>query len=246
MYDYALGGKDNYQADRETAEEVRESLPSALLAVQENRKFMRRTVRYLLKAGIRQFIDVGCGLPGRGNVHDLVHAHDPLAAVVYVDNDPVIVNHFQALLSSSGTAQVLLADARRPKEILGSPSVTELIDFGRPVGVLLCAVLHYIPDEDDPPGIVGAFTAAMAPGSHLVFSHYHADGLSPGDRAVTAEFAEKMGITMARRSHEEIAAMFGELELLEPGLVQPSQWRPDRPQREPSGWLLAGVGVKRP
>jgi hypothetical protein len=245
MYDYALGGKDNYLVDREASEQVRESLPTVLRAVQENRKFMRRAVRHLLSAGVRQFLDIGCGLPGRGNVHDIVYAHDPFAAVVYVDNDPVIVNHYRALLSSSGTAVVLLADVRRPDEILGSPSVTELIDFDRPIGVLMCALLHYVDDEDDPAGIVRTFTSRMAPGSHLAVSHYHAGGLSPEEQAITAEIAEDMGITMARRQREQIEGMFGELELLDPGLVPPTLWRPDRPQREPTGWLLAGVGIKR-
>jgi SAM-dependent methyltransferase len=245
MYDYALGGKDNYLVDREASEQVRESLPTALLAVHENRRFMRRAVRHMLAAGIRQFMDLGCGLPGRGNMHDIVHAHDPLAAVVYVDNDPVIVNHYRALLSSSGTAAVLLADVRRPEEILGSPMVTELIDFDGPIGVLMCALLHYVDDEHDPAGIVRAFTSVMAPGSHLVLSHYNADGLSADDQALTAKIAEDMGITMARRSDEQIESMFGELDLLDPGLVPPSLWRPDRPYPEPTGWLLAGVGVKR-
>lgn len=245
MYDYALGGKDNYLADREASQQVRESLPSSLLAVHENRRFMRRAVRHMLAAGIRQFMDLGCGLPGRGNMHDIVYAHDPLAAVVYVDNDPVIVNHYRALLSSSSTAAVILADVRRPDEILGGPPVTELIDFDEPMGVLMCALLHYIADEEDPAGIAGAFISAMAPGSHLALSHYNADGLSPDDQAITAKIAEDMGITMAERPRERIEAMFGELDLLDPGLVPPTLWRPDRPFPEPTGWLLAGVGVKR-
>jgi hypothetical protein len=245
MYDYALGGKDNYLVDREASAQVRGSLPTALLAVQENRRFMRRAVRHLLSAGVRQFMDVGCGLPGRGNVHDIVYAHDPLAAVVYVDNDPVIVNHYRALLSSSSRAVVILADVRRPDDILGSPPVTELIDFDEPIGVLMCALLHYVDDEDDPAGIVRVFTSAMAPGSHLVLSHYNADGLSVEEQAITAKIAEDMGITMARRPREQIEGMFGELDPLDPGLVPPTLWRPDRPQPEPTGWLLAGVGVKR-
>src|SRR5262249_34382454 len=139
MFDYALGGKDNYRADREASEMVRAVLPTTLNAVRENRQFMRRAVRYLLSIGVRQFLDLGCGMPGRGNVHDLAHAADPAATVVYSDMDPVIVNHYQALLSGSETANALLADVRRPREILSSPTVTELIDFGRPVGILMTA-----------------------------------------------------------------------------------------------------------
>jgi len=200
MYDYALGGKDNYQADREASKQVREILPSVLRAVQENRKFLRRAVRYLLSIGIRQFMDIGCGLPGRGNVHDIVHAHDPAATVVYADNDPVIVNHYQALLSSSGTATALLADVRRPRDILSDPRVTELIDFRRPVGILMCALLHYIDDEDDPAGLVKAFASAVPSGSHLVLSHYNPDGLSAEEQATTAEIAESMKITTPLRA----------------------------------------------
>jgi hypothetical protein len=154
MYDYALGGKDNYAADREASDTIRAVLPTALLAVRENRKFMRRAVRYLLSIGVRQFLDIGCGMPGRGNVHDLAHAVDPAATVAYVDNDPVIVNHYQALLSSSGSAAAFEADLRRPHDILSSSQVTELIDFRRPVGVLMIAVLHYLSDDCGDPKVV--------------------------------------------------------------------------------------------
>jgi O-methyltransferase involved in polyketide biosynthesis len=244
MFDYALGGKDNYHVDREASEEVKAALPTVLAAVRENRQFMRRAVRQLLAAGVRQFLDLGCGMPGRGNVHDLAGAVDPDATVVYVDNDPVVVNHYQALLSSSGVATALLADVRRPHDVLASAEVSELIDVDRPVGVVMTALLHYLADEEDPAGLVKMFMSAVGPGSHLVLSHYHPEGLSPGERARTAEFAEAMGLTMAARRPEEIKALFGDLVLLEPGLVPPTQWRPDRPQREPTGWLLTGVARK--
>jgi len=241
MFDYALGGKDNYLVDREASEQVREALPTALAAVQENRRFMRRAVRHLLAAGIRQFLDIGCGLPGRGNVHDIAHATDPSAIVVYVDNDPVIVNHYQALLSSSAVATALQADARRPYDVL---TAAKLIDFDRPVGILMTALLHYFSDEEDPAAVVKTFVSAVPAGSHLVLSHYHPDGVSADERATTAEFAESLGITLFGRRHEEIEALFGDLALVEPGLVQPTLWRPDRPQRDPTGWFLAGVGRK--
>ena len=244
MFDYALGGKDNFLVDREASEQVNAALPTVLAAVRENRQFMRRAVRCLLSAGLRQFLDLGCGMPGRGNVHDLAHAADPAATVVYVDNDPVVVNHYQALLSSSGVATALLADVRHPQEILAGAEVSELIDFDRPVVVVMTALLHYLADDEDPAGLVKAFMSAVPPGSHLVLSHYHPQGLSPGERARTAEFAESMGYTMAARRPEEIEALFGDLVLLDPGLVPPTRWRPDRPQREPTGWLLTGVGRK--
>jgi SAM-dependent methyltransferase len=244
MFDYALGGKDNYFVDREASETERDALPTSLAAVHENRKFVRRAVRHLLAAGIRQFLDIGCGLPGRGNVHDLAHAVDPSATVVYVDNDPVIVNHYQALLSSSGVATALLADVRRPCDVLAAPATTKLIDFDRPVGVVMTALLHYLGDEEDPASLVKAFVSAVPPGSHLVLSHYHPDALSAEDQAIAAELATTFGITMIGRSAEAIEALFGDLELIEPGLVQPPLWHPDRPHREPTGWLLAGVGRK--
>jgi O-methyltransferase involved in polyketide biosynthesis len=244
MFDYALGGKDNYLVDREASETVRDALPTSLAAVQENRKFMRRAVRHLLAAGVRQFLDIGCGLPGRGNVHDLAHAVDPSATVVYVDNDPVIVNHYQALLSSSGVATALLADVRRPCDVLTAPSTTKLIDFDRPVGLLMTALLHYLGDEEDPASLVKTFVSAVPAGSHLVLSHYHPDALSAEERATATDLATAFGITMIGRSAEVIEALFGGLVLAEPGLVPPTLWRPDRPQREPTGWLLAGVGRK--
>jgi O-methyltransferase involved in polyketide biosynthesis len=244
MYDYALGGKDNYLVDREASEAVREALPTSLAAVQENRRFMRRAVRHLLAAGVRQFLDIGCGLPGEGNVHDLAHAVDPSATVVYVDNDPVIVNHYQALLSSSEVATALLGDVRRPGEILTAPATTKLIDFDRPVGILMIALLSYLSEEEDPASLVKTIVSAVAPGSYLVLSHYNPDALSAEERATAAELATAFGITLTGRSAEEIEGFFGDLVLVEPGMVQPPLWRPDRPQREPTGWLLVGVGRK--
>jgi hypothetical protein len=244
MFDYALGGKDNYLADREASDVVKAALPTVLGAVRENRQFMRRAVRHLLSAGVRQFLDLGCGMPGRGNVHDLAHSADPSAAVVYVDNEPVVVTHYQALLPSSRVATALLADIRRPDDILDDTEVSELIDFSRPVGIVMTAVLHYLGDEEDPAGVVKAFMSAIPAGSHLVLSHYHPEGLTAVERTRTAEFAKAMGLTMAERGPDEIAALFGDLVLLEPGLVQPPEWHPDRPQREPTGWLLAGVARK--
>jgi hypothetical protein len=244
MFDYALGGKDNYLADREASEVVKAALPTVLWAVRENRQFMRRAVRHLLSAGVRQFLDLGCGMPGRGNVHDLAHTVDPSAAVVYVDNEPVVVTHYQALLSSSNVATALLADIRRSDDVLDDIEGSELIDFSRPVGIVMTAVLHYLGDEEDPAGVVKAFMSAVPAGSHLVLSHYHPAGLSVVERTRTAAFAEAMGLTMAERGPNEIAALFGDLVLLEPGMVQPPEWHPDRPQREPTGWLLAGVARK--
>lgn len=244
MYDYALGGKDNYSADRDASERVLAALPTAINAVRENRQFMRRAVRHMLSLGIRQFLDLGCGLPGRGNVHDLVHKKDPEATVVYIDSDPVPVTHFQALLSSSTTATAIHADIRRPDEILSNPDVTRLIDFSRPVGVLMVAVLHYIFDEDDPAGIVAAFSEPLVPGSHLAICHFTSEGWGPEDLDFLNGLAESAGVPVVLRDRKQITALLGGLDLIEPGLVLPPQWRPDRPARDPSGWLLAGMSRK--
>jgi O-methyltransferase involved in polyketide biosynthesis len=244
MFDYALGGKDNYEVDRQASERIREALPTTLAAVQENRRFMRRAVRHLLASGIRQFLDLGCGMPGRGDVHHLAQAADPAATVVYVDNDPVIVNHHRALLSSSRVATAIPADVRRPEEVLTHPETRRLIDFDKPVGIVMTALLHYLGDEDDPAGLVEAFVSAVPEGSHVAISHYHSEGISAEERALAAEFAESFGFSMAGRSPTEIEALFGKLDLVSPGLVLPPLWRPDRPYREPTGWLLAGVGRK--
>jgi hypothetical protein len=244
MYDYALGGKDNYSADRNASEQILAALPVAINAVRENRQFMRRAVRYMLSLGIRQFLDLGCGLPGRGNVHDLVHKTDPRATVVYVDSDPVPITHFQALLSSSTTVTAVHADIRRPNEILSDPNVTRLIDFRRPVGVLMVAVLHYIFDKDDPAGIVTAFSDTLSPGSHLAICHFTSEGWGPEDLDFLNGLAENAGVPVALRSRKQIAALLAGLDLIEPGLVLPAHWRPDRQSPDPSGWLLAGMSRK--
>jgi hypothetical protein len=247
IYDYIIGGKDHYAPDRGVAE----GLPKGLwgdsierFPAIENRRFLRRAVRFLLDAGIRQFIDVGCGLPTRRNVHDIAHGVDPGARVLYVDHDQVAVNHYRALLSSSSTARVLRADARHPEEILDHLRETSLIDLDRPVGVLLVGLLHLIADEDDPAGIVAGFRDAVAPGSYVAVSHLTGDGQDPDDVAQFVEMFETAREPMVMRSRKRIREFFDGLELVEPGMVDGPDWRPDRPYPEPSRWLVAGVGRK--
>ncbi|KAB2345217.1 SAM-dependent methyltransferase [Actinomadura rudentiformis] len=239
VYDYSLGGKDNYAPDRSAASDALDAYSVARLLPRENRKFMRRAVRYLLATGVRQFIDIGCGLPGKGNVHDLALGADPDAKVVYVDNDPVAVVHFQAL-----GATAINADARHPETILGHPELTALIDFDRPVGILMISMLDWIPDEDDPDTVVAAFREALSPGGHLVICDFLSDNLSDADRATHRELTERYGISLTFRSSERFKGFFDGLDLVEPGLVLAPEWRPDRPYDPPSGWLLAGVGRK--
>ncbi|MFC4907124.1 SAM-dependent methyltransferase [Actinomadura gamaensis] len=244
VYDFSLGGKDNYSKDRDVAIQAFERLDAARLLPRENRKFMRRAVRYLLDAGVRQFLDIGCGLPGRGNVHEVVHGVDPEATVVYVDHDPVAVVHYRALLHSVPTAAVVHADARDPASVLGDPQVTRLIDFDRPVGVLMIAMLDLIPDRDDPRAVVRAFRDRMAPGSHLVVCDFLDENLTDEERAIADDLVRRNGIVVTLRPRAFIADYFDGLQLVEPGLVYAPDWRPDRPYDPPTGWLLAGVGVK--
>ncbi|MCP2342477.1 SAM-dependent methyltransferase [Actinomadura rupiterrae] len=244
IYDFSLGGKDNYSKDRDVAMQAFERLAAARLLPRENRKFMRRAVRHLLDAGVRQFLDIGCGLPGRGNVHEVVHGADPSASVVYVDHDPVAVVHYRALLHAVPNATVLHADARDPGAILDHPDVARLIDFDRPVGVLMISMLDLIPDEDDPHAVVRAFRDRMAPGSHLAVCDFLDENLSEEERAIADELVRQNGVVVTLRPREAIAGYFEGLDLVEPGLVYAPEWRPDRPFDPPSGWLLAGVGVK--
>ncbi|GAA2588624.1 SAM-dependent methyltransferase [Actinomadura fulvescens] len=244
VYDYSLGGKDNYAPDRDAATDALDAHRVAHLLPRENRKFMRRAVRYLLAAGIRQFVDLGCGLPGKGNVHDLALAADPASKVAYVDNDPVAVVHFQALLHTLPGATAVTADVRRPDAVLNHPDITALIDFTRPVGILMISMLDWIPDEDDPDTIVATFRDALAPGGHLVICDFLADNLSESDWTAHRELTERYGISLTFRSTERFKGFFDGLDLVEPGLVLAPEWRPDRPYDPPSGWLLAGVGRK--
>jgi hypothetical protein len=246
MYDYYLGGKDNYVADRATAEEVLSAAPQIRSAVRENRGFLERAVRYLAaEAGIRQFLDIGSGLPTQRNVHQIVADIAPGARVVYVDHDPVVVAHGKALLSGARSTAFLQADVRRPERILDDPAVQELIDFGKPVAVLLAAVLNFVGDDDDPAGIMDTLRRPMAPGSHLVISH--------GTRERHSRAAENIEKVYNRateqavlRTHEEILPFFSGFDLLPPGLVYAAQWRPDAPRSadDPgTAMTLAGVAA---
>jgi hypothetical protein len=174
MYDYYLGGENHYPADRELADKVLASMPAARTAARENRAFMGRAVRFLAEEiGLRQFLDIGTGLPTSNSVHEVAQAVAPSARVVYADNDPLVLAHARALLTSSpaGRTAYLQADLRDPESILAHPSVRELLDFGQPVALMLVAILHFIPDEARPEEIVGTLLGALPPGSYLVASH---------------------------------------------------------------------------
>jgi hypothetical protein len=255
VYDCYLGGKDNFAVDREVADKTRKIFPADWelpRGALDNRHFLQRVVRYLVAdAGIRQFVDLGSGLPTQGNVHEVAQEIAPQARVVYADNDPIVLVHARALLGNTETTRVITADARSPEQILRHDTVREFIDFSQPVGMLLFAILHHINDEEDPAGIAAYLRDAMAPGSYLAISHFCNPGSArpeDSERATMCEkiFTEQLG-TGRWRTREEILGYFGDFTLVEPGLVPVAEWRPapgDDMSEHPTYHLSAG-GVAR-
>jgi len=243
MYDYALGGSHNFAVDREMVEKVEAMMPGSSLIAHANRAFLRRAVRFCLDAGIRQFLDIGSGIPTAGSVHEVADAVDPESRVVYVDVDPVAVAHGQAILDGDKLAGAIGGDVRRPAEILADPRVTDLFDFTEPMAVLLIAVLHFIPDADDPASIVATLRARLARGSYLVISHGTPED-RPDDADTIGQLYKGTATPLSLRSRAEIERLFTGFELVEPGLTWVTSWRPepgddDAPARRE---MLAGVG----
>jgi hypothetical protein len=249
IYDYMLGGKDNYTADRAAAERMLAVNPAAPLTARANRAFLGRAVRFLAEeVGIRQFLDLGTGLPTQHNVHEAAQQVAPDARVVYVDYDPVVVVHGRALLATTGTVTVIEGDLRRPDEILAHPDTRRLIDFDQPVAVLLVAILHFIPDSDDPAGIVARLRDATATGSHLVVSHTVTE--SPDKVMAAAQQGFQLaGAPLTPRTRAQVGGFFDGYDLVDPGLVEVSRWRPAAPEAvtaAKSAWtIVGGVGRKR-
>jgi hypothetical protein len=242
IYDYLLGGKDNFAVDREAAERVLVVAPDQRRLAQANRQFLIRAVRTIAAAGIRQFIDLGTGLPTSPSVHEIARAVNPAARVVYVDKDPIVKTHNDALLATDAGIVSLLADLRDAAGILGHPRLRELIDFTEPVGLLCVAVLHVVADEADPAGIIGTFRRQLPTGSHLVLSQFTADS-DPAAMAELRAVAAGTPVETFFRTRDEIRGFFGDLEFLPPGLVDVQDWRPDRPA-QPTRLKIAG-GVAR-
>jgi hypothetical protein len=228
VYDYWLGGKDNYGADRAAGDEALQAYPDLVYSVRANRAFLARTVRYLTReARIRQFLDIGTGIPTANNTHEVAQAAAPECRVVYVDNDPIVLTHARALMASNpfGACDYIDADLRDTQTILARAAQT--LDFSRPVAVMLMAVLHLIGDEDDPSAIVASLMGAVPPGSYLALSHVASD--------IEAEKMAEMGKRLNRllaqkgtyRSHADVERLFDGLEMVEPGVVPIPQWRPD-------------------
>ncbi|WP_433469277.1 SAM-dependent methyltransferase [Spirillospora sp. CA-128828] len=245
IYDYLLGGKDNYAADREVAEQLLAVIPEARIAARENQAFVGRAVRHLAREGVRQFIDIGCKLPARGNVHEVVVEVAPASTVVFADGDPVVLAHARALLARTARAAVVQCDPKSPEAVTGDPQVRALIDFEQPVAVVLDRVLHFLDDTAEAAAAVRRLHAALAPGSHLVFTHITQDPEPESGSDVGKVFKPTAGHFWGR-SRAEIEEIVGSFDLLEPGLTYTSLWRPDlsasrvaHPERT---FTLAGVG----
>lgn len=234
VYDFYLGGSHNFDADRTFAQDVLAVLPDMPRVAQENRAFLRRAVRDLCAAGIDQFLDLGSGIPTVGNVHEVARAINPDVRVAYVDHDPVAVTHSTRLLGTDDRVGVIAGDLRKPEAVLADPAVLERIDLSRPVAVLLVSVLHFVADDQRPAEFISRYLDAIAPGSHLVISHATTDGTAGAAVAQGLYNRQRTPNPMRMRSRDEVAALFGGLELLDPGLVRIPQWRPDAPDDVPS------------
>ncbi|RJO78462.1 SAM-dependent methyltransferase [Nocardia panacis] len=225
VYDYILGGKDNYVVDQQIGDHFKKDLPGSVAIAFTNRQAMVRAIRDMTQAGMRQFIDFGSGLPTADNVHQVAERYAPDARVVYVDNDPIVLAHGRALLATNHHTTVIQADLREPKTIQQHPEVARLIDFDQPVGVVFSAILHHVNDDEHPGELVREWTDRVAPGSLVYISHFRS-----GHNAETEAAQEKLLSTFGRgtwRSDAEIEALFGDLEILEPGIKYCAQWRPD-------------------
>ncbi|MET9119333.1 SAM-dependent methyltransferase [Streptomyces longwoodensis] len=248
IYDFFLGGSHNFEVDRQAARRALEFMPGLPKIMQANRAFTRRAVRYAAAEGITQFLDIGSGIPTYGNVHEVAQEASPGARVVYVDHDPVAVAHSQAVLEGNQHADVVAADLLKPREILASPQVQRLIDFERPVALLLVAILHFVEDEDDPYAAVAELRDACAPGSMLILTHASYEGIPlPPERAEGAvDVYKDIRNPLIMRSREDIARFFEGYDMVEPGLVPMPRWRPETSPEDEDPFAFsgfAGVGT---
>jgi hypothetical protein len=246
IYNYWLGGKDNFPVDREAAQAAIAANPGIVADVRANRAFLARVVRYLVaECGIAQFLDIGTGLPTASNTHQVAQAVAPQARVVYVDNDPIVLSHARALLTSTpeGATAYLDADLRQPEAILKSAGRT--LDLNQPVALMLLIILHLIPDEEHPGKIVARLMSALPVGSYLVLAHPASDVQPAAMAEMTRRVNERMrGAAATMRTRAEVTGLFDGLDLLPPGVVQPQQWRPD-PAADSPAEVTAWCGVAR-
>jgi hypothetical protein len=248
VYDYLLGGKDNFAADRAVADQIIAQLPAVQVGVRAQRDLLGRVVRYLVgEAGLSQLLDIGSGLPTAENVHEIAHGIDPATRVIYLDNDPVVLTHARALLADDKVTFAVGGDLRDPAGILADPDVRKHLDWDRPIGLLLCGILHYILDED-PAGVVETLYRALPAGSY-VFIHHMLDSEDPASATLQAAMQKGLGRTQFR-TFAQIRELFGGLELVEPGVVLIPEWRPGPgtpgvAHHPVLGLAAAGVACKR-
>lgn len=247
-YNYWLGGKDNFEADRASGDEIARMFPTVRVAAVENRAFMRRVVTLLAKeAGVRQFLDIGCGIPAPNNTHEIAQAIIPAARVVYVDNDPIVMTHARALLNSGpeGTTAYLEGDLHQGSELLRRPEVARTLDLSQPVALLLVAVLHFLSDEDDPYGIVAGLINELASGSYVVATHASVDEMPPHLQAMAkASASSGRHGSFHFRTREQFERFFTGLELLPPGITSVCQWRSENePEPRPTPAQTATYGA---
>ncbi len=248
MYDAMLGGEHNFAIDREALAAFTAIDPQVRTLARANRDFLGRAVRFLIDSGVRQFIDLGSGIPTQGNVHEVAQAASPGARVVYVDNDPVAVAHSTSLLADNPDADIVDGDIRRPADVLSSPQVRKLIDFEQPVAVLMITILHFVTPAEDPAGIVARFRDALPDGSWLAMSHATNEDRPDTAAAVGKLYSARATSPVTARSHDEILGLFDGFDLVAPGLTYVPLWRPDPadeiPENPSEYWVYAGVGSK--
>ena len=229
IYDAFLGGSHNFGVERGFVERVESALPGITEAYRENRAFVRRAVEYQLAHGVRQFLDLGSGIPTIGHVHEVARRRTQDFRVLYVDNEPLTVAHSKPLLAEDARAAIIEADCRDPQSILGSPEAAELLDFDEPIGLLMSAVVHFLPDRDTPGDVVECYRKAVAPGSYLAISHVTGD-YDPGAASTLESFYAETTDPLVGRSTRWIDGLFGDFEVLPPGASYLTDWRPDPDQ----------------
>ncbi|GIH15098.1 SAM-dependent methyltransferase [Rugosimonospora africana] len=248
MYDYLLGGASNFAVDREAARQAAAVFPHFRIAVRVNREFLGRAVTYLVRQGIDQFLDLGSGIPTVGNVHEVARRHNPTARVAYVDNEPVAVTHARTLLRDDAYSAVADVDIRDPARVLASPQVAELLDFSRPVAVLAVAILHFLPDDQDPSGMLAAYRDACPAGSYLALSHGAQVTLTDQQIADFQAAYARTPTPAVFRTETEIAGFFAGYEPVDPGVTLLPRWHPEQPVSERDAReanLYGGVGILR-
>ncbi|MFC7343687.1 SAM-dependent methyltransferase [Saccharopolyspora griseoalba] len=247
-YDFYLGGAHNFAVDRELGRKVLEVVPNVREIALHNRAFLRRAVRYCLERGIRQFLDIGSGIPTAGNVHEIVHAVDPRARVVYVDNEPVAVAHSRTILEGQDNAAIVQADLRDVDAVLEAPETRRLLDFSQPVAVMMVALVHFVPPADKPGELIRRYHDRLPSGSYLGFSHVTGDDYPEGTEGLVKLY-ENSTNPVTLRTRDEVAELVSDFELVEPGVVYVPEWRPDDPEDvtdNPEESIVYGlVGRKR-